>query len=303
MNSLVIGGNGFIGHNLVLRLLDKGHNVTVLDKFIDEAQKKAECKYITADFFDVTENMVEGTDVVYHLAHTTIPQTSNKNPSFDLNSNVIGTIKLLEICVKRKVKKIIYASSGGTIYGIPQYLPIDEAHPLNPLSSYGISKLTTEKYLFLFQHLYGLNYEIVRMSNPYGFWQNPDGQQGVIAVFIGKILRNQKIDIWGDGKIVRDYIFIDDVMDALMLITEKQTCNNIFNVGSSIGTSLNEIISFLEQITGKKPEANYYASRKVDVGINILDTSKIFRELNWRSTTPIQLGIKKTLQWYEKNIF
>lgn len=147
---------------------------------------------------------LEGIDVVFHLASTTLPKTSNDDPGYDVRSNVVDTIQLLEACVDAGVRKVIFASSGGTVYGVPERLPIKEDHPTNPISSYGIVKLTIEKYLGLFHYLYGLDYAALRISNPYGPYQDPAGQQGAISVFLHRILSGQPIAIWGDGEIVRE---------------------------------------------------------------------------------------------------
>ena len=162
-------------------------------------------------------------DMVFHLVSTTVPKTSNDDPAFDVMSNVVETIYLLEQCAKGKVKKIVFVSSGGAVYGTPAALPVPEDSPEKPESSYGITKLAIEKYLELFHRLYGLNYVILRPSNPYGERQNPDGDQGVIAVFLGKIAKGQAIDIWGDGSNVKDYVYIGDLIDGIYKAAFRDT--------------------------------------------------------------------------------
>jgi UDP-glucose 4-epimerase len=233
-------------------------------------------------------------EVVFHLINTTLPKTSNDDPVFDLSSNAIETIFLLEQCVKKKIHKIIFISSGGTVYGMPDSLPIKEDFPTNPLCSYGITKLTIEKHLSLFNYLYGLDYTIVRPSNPYGSRQNPFGIQGAISVFLGKVVRNELIEIWGDGEIVRDYIYIDDLTDGIYKAAFTNARSKIFNLGSGEGKSLNTILSAIRNATNLEVQFKYTDKRLFDVPAIILDTTRATKELDWIPATALEIGIKKT---------
>jgi len=202
---LILGGAGFIGSHLADLLLENDYNVVIFDKIncfkgnINHILKRI--KFIEGDFnndIDI-KNALENVDYVYHFVSTTLPQSSNLNPYYDVESNVLGSIKLFEKCVEFLIKKVIFLSSGGTVYGISKEQIITESHPCNPVCSYGITKLAIEKYLNLFYYLNGLNYSVIRLSNPYGERQNPLVQQGVIPVFLKKALLNEVIDIWGDG--------------------------------------------------------------------------------------------------------
>lgn len=237
---------------------------------------------------------LEGIDVVFHLASTTLPKTSNDDPGYDVRSNVVDTIQLLEVCVDAGVRKVIFASSGGTVYGVPERLPIKEDHPTNPISSYGIVKLTIEKYLGLLHYLYGLDYAALRISNPYGPYQDPAGQQGAISVFLHRILSGQPIAIWGDGEIVRDYVYISDVVDALELAARSETSRKVLNVGSGRGRSLNEILEVISGIVRREPEVEYLPARSLDVPASVMDVGNARKCLGWIPEVDLVDGVSRT---------
>ena len=206
-NILVLGGNGFIGSHLVDRLIADGHFVRVFDKYPERYRAPLpEVEYHLGDFGNrgLLLDALRDIDVVYHLISTSLPKTSNDDPAFDVQSNVIETLFLLEQCLAKSVLKFVFVSSGGTVYGRPDRLPIVEESPTNPECSYGITKLTIEKYLNLYHHLHGLDYVVVRPSNPYGSRQDPHGIQGAIAVFLGRVASGKSIEIWGDGTFSKD---------------------------------------------------------------------------------------------------
>ena len=192
---------------------------------------------------------------------------------------------------------MIFASSGGTVYGLPHTVPIDEDHPTNPITSYGVVKLAIEKYMDLFWRLHGLHYTVLRISNPYGPYQNPVGQQGAIAVFLHHLRTGQPITIWGDGRVVRDYIYVSDLVDALVLAAEVETRRKVLNVGSGHGTSLNELIALMGKETGERPEVDYLKGRALDVPANVLGISRVREELGWRPRTTLDEGIARTWNW------
>lgn len=307
---IILGGAGFIGSHLADLLLHKGYEVVIFDKIncfkgnIEHLLKKV--KFIEGDFNNDIDlkNALKGIDYVYHFVSTTLPQSSNLNPFYDVESNVLGSIKLFQECINQSIKKIIFLSSGGTVYGSPQYIPIDENHPLNPLCSYGITKITIEKYLFLFNYLYNLDYCIIRLSNPFGERQNPNVPQGVISVFLKKVFTGETIEIWGDGSIVRDYIYISDVSDALVKVIEKDTPQKIYNVSSSQGYSLIEILENIEKVTNIKPKVIFTnKQRKFDTLVNILDNTSFKIDFNWNPRISIKTGIEKTWNWITKQKF
>lgn len=302
MKSLVLGGNGFIGMHLVERLVEDGRAVRVYDRGLNKFRavpRRAE--YVEGELGNhgLIREAVEGIEVVYHFISTTLPKTSNDDPIYDVRSNLVDTIQLLEACVEAKVRKVVFASSGGTVYGPPQTIPIPEDHPTDPISSYGIIKLTTEKYLGLFHHLYGLDYAALRISNPYGPYQNPAGQQGAIGVFLQRIYSGRPIEIWGDGEVVRDYLYVSDLVDALVLAAGKTTESKVFNIGSGHGASLNELIDLMAAVVGEKPTVEYQPARSLDVPVSVLDIGRARRELGWEPVTELPEGIEKAWTWIQ----
>lgn len=302
MRCLVLGGCGFLGSHLVDGLLNKGYEIVVFDK-VDVDTKNInhnlnKVDLIEGDFTNKNDlqRAIRDIDYIFHFIGTTIPQSSTQNPVYDIESNVISSINLLEIAKSGNVKKIIFASSGGTIYGIPQKVPIPEDHPTNPICAYGISKLMIEKYLHLYFSLHGLDYVSLRFSNAYGERQDPDKSQGVIGVFLEKIIRGDPVNIWGDGKVVRDYIYVKDIVDACLKASElKQTKYHIFNIGSGNGISLNELIEIIRKGAGKEIKVKYTQGRKIDVPINILDTTLAKKVFGWKPKVLIEQGIKTIL--------
>lgn len=300
MKILVLGGNGFIGSHLIDRLLAEGHQVRVFDKYEEHFRNPLPLvEYCLGDFGNrgLLADALQGIEIVYHLISTTLPKSSNDDPVFDITSNVVETLFLLEECVRCGVNKVIYTSSGGTVYGVPTVLPIREDAPTYPECSYGITKLTVEKYLALYNHLFGLDYAIVRPSNPYGSRQNPKNIQGAISVFLDKALREEPIVIWGDGEIVRDYIYIDDLIDAMWRMMTASSSTQIFNVGSGMGYSLNNIIDIIKKVTNKEVTVRYLDKRLFDIPKIYLDIEKIKRELFWEPKIGIEAGICETWEF------
>ncbi|MCE5194193.1 MAG: NAD-dependent epimerase/dehydratase family protein [Nitrospiraceae bacterium] len=303
MNCLVLGGNGFIGSHLVDKLISEGHHVRVFDKY-EEHYRSPICSvdYLYGDFGNrgLLTEALHNIEIVFHLISTTLPKTSNDDPAFDIQSNLIDTIYLLEQCIAQKIKHIVFISSGGTIYGLPNTLPIKEDCPTNPLCSYGITKLAIEKYLELFSYLYGLSYTIIRPSNPYGSRQNPAGIQGAISVFLGKAVRNEVIEIWGDGEIVRDFIFIDDLIDGIHRAAITRTKSHIFNIGSGTGISINDILTAIRNVTHSEIKIEYKEKRSFDLPRIFLDITLAKEELGWNPVVPLESGIKKTLDFIKQ---
>lgn len=297
MRVLVLGGNGFIGSHVVDKLLREGHSVRVFDKNEEHYRRALPgVDYHLGEFGNrgLLSEALNGIDVVVHLISTTLPKTSNDDPVFDVQSNVIETLFLLEQCVANKIKKIIFTSSGGTVYGVPQSVPVLEESQTNPICSYGICKLTIEKYLELFRQLHNLDYVIIRPSNPFGRRQNPFGIQGAIPVFLGKILRNEPIQIWGTGDVVRDYIYVEDLVDALYCAINSTTPSRVFNIGYGKGHSLSDLLAVMKSVTGRNLTVTYTKSRSYDVPEIYLDITRASKELNWEPSTSLVQGIRRT---------
>ncbi|MBX9686175.1 MAG: NAD-dependent epimerase/dehydratase family protein [Candidatus Obscuribacterales bacterium] len=303
MKALIIGGNGFIGSNLADCLLKAGHKVTSFDRYPSRYREAdPRINYVYGDFANHGEvqEVVKGNDWIFHLAYTTLPASSNEDPAFDVRSNIIDTLQLLEACRESQVKKVVFISSGGTVYGVPQSLPIHENHPTEPICSYGITKLTIEKYLHLYHHLHNLDYVVVRLANPYGELQNPQAKQGAIAVFLGNVMQGKPITIWGDGEVVRDYIYIGDAAEALLKAAEYCPDENeprVFNVGSGCGQSLNEIVRAIRAVVGKDLEVVHHPARSADVPANVLDIERAKKCLDWQPEINLESGIRKTWDW------
>jgi UDP-glucose 4-epimerase len=304
MKSLVIGGNGFIGVHLVNALLKEGHDVRVLDRLhpsrFQEPSDKVE--YVVGDLGNHGEvdEIVKDVHCVFHLAYTTIPHTSNEDPVYDVRSNVVDTVQLLQACKTASVKKVIFISSGGTVYGIPQQTPIKEDHPTEPICSYGITKLAIEKYLHLFHRIHGLDYVVARLSNPYGEMQNPHAKQGAVTVFLGNIAHGKPITIWGDGEVVRDYIYIGDAVDALLQAAHYQAPANgprLFNIGAGQGYSLNQLVEAMREVVDVDVEVRYTPSRPEDVPANVLDISRAKTVLGWQPKVELHDGLSRTWTW------
>lgn len=300
MKSLVLGGNGFIGTHVVDALLGKGCFVRIYGRSPNRFRATPrDAEYMEGELgnFGLIREAVEGIEVVYHFVSTTLPKTSNDDPIYDVRSNLIDTLQLLEACAEAGVRKVIFASSGGTVYGPPQEIPITENHPTNPTSSYGIVKLAVEKYLDLFYQMRGLNYTVLRLPNSYGPYQDPGGQQGAIAVFLHRIHTSQPITIWGDGRVVRDYLYAADLAEALVAAAEVETSQKVLNIGSGQGTSLNELVALMAEVTGERPEVEYRSGRPLDVPANVLDVRRARKELGWAPRTRLPDGIAHTWSW------
>jgi UDP-glucose 4-epimerase len=300
MKSLVVGGSGFIGTHLVGRLIVDGHMVRLYDRNPSRFLAVPwEVEYVEGELGNhgLIREAVKGMEVVYHLVSTTLPKTSNDDPIYDVRSNLVDTLGMLETCVEAGVRKVIFASSGGTVYGPPETTPIAEDHPTNPISSYGITKLTVEKYLNLFRHLHGLDYAALRISNPYGPYQNPAGQQGAIGVFLQRIYTGQPITIWGDGEVVRDYLYVSDLVDALVLAAGTETRDRVLNIGSGRGVSLNQLVELMTLVVGEKPTVEYQPARSLDVPVSVLGIERAREELGWEPRVELSDGIARAWDW------
>jgi len=304
---LVTGGAGFIGSHLVEALLNEGWEVRVLDcqsgpdsnlaKIMDRLE------FVEGDFGDkaILPGVLEGVQTVFHYASTTSPATAHGQSETDVATNLVGTLHLLDEMIRRGAKNLVYPSSGGTIYGPALETPITESHPTNPVCSHGIVKLAIEKYVQLYHQEHGLDYIILRYGNPYGPRQRPGGKQGAVAVFAKKILADQPIEIWGDGRIVRDFIYIDDLVEAtLKSLDPGNAWNSVINVGSSVGTSVNELVSLIEAAAGRKAAISYRPVRGFDVPVSVLAIDRARDLLGWRPRTSLADGLRKTVAWIEE---
>jgi UDP-glucose 4-epimerase len=317
----VLGGSGFIGSNLVTALAAAGYSVRSFDRAPPSPALAAACAAVapggvefivgeaTIEFIvgEVTttatsalRRAISGADVCFHLMSSTIPQTSNEDPVGDIADNVIGSLAVLELCRKESVKKVIYLSSGGAVYGRALYTPIDEAHRTDPLCSYGVSRLAVEKYLRIYHALHDLDYCILRAANPYGPGQNPLSAQGAVGVFLGRIHGGKEIDLWGDGSVVRDFLYIGDLVRALIAAIDHRGAVRLFNIGSGEGCSLNALLEILALTTGARPKIRRRAGRPFDAPVNVLDIRAARSGLNWRPIVDLPTGLRLTWEWLQR---
>ena len=300
---LVLGGAGFIGSHLAEALAQEGHRVKLFDRpHVDRLPLFARqhgFEVFTGDFLNpqALAPALRGTEVVFHLVSTTLPKNSNDNPLYDVESNVLGSLRLLALCREHGVRKLVFVSSGGTVYGLPRKVPVDEGHPTEPICSYGIHKLAVEKYLHLAHRLHGLDYCILRPANLYGPRQRLDIAQGAVAVFLDRALRDQPIQIWGDGSVVRDYVYVGDAVDAILKAARFQGEPRIFNIGSGVGASLNQLVAEIGKLLGRPVRVEHTEARALDVPVNVLDCTLARRHLGWSARTSLGEGLQRTCEW------
>lgn len=294
---LVTGGSGFLGRHLVEKLLEHGHNVVVLD-IKEPPLNHANLTYFNGSFADtlVVQEAIKGCDIVYHLASTTIPKTSNDDPIYDIESNLCGSVRLIQEAVKSSIERFIFVSSGGTIYGAPSTLPVPESHDTNSTCSYGITKLSIEKYLYMFQKNSGIKTFSLRVSNPYGEHQNINSGLGALTTFCYKAINGEDITIWGDGTVVRDFIYIDDVVNALTKTLLVDHNGAVINIGYGKGISLNELIDLIQNSCDLKINVEYQKPRNFDIPEIYLDIKKAESILNWKPETNLQEGVNRLIQ-------
>ncbi len=308
MKCVIFGGGGFIGSTIADRFLHEGYQLRIFERprvqpyrrFLDDKT----IEWVTGDILSNHDlnAAINGMDVVVHLVSTTLPKSSNDDPIYDVQSNVVGTLQMLNAMVANNVRKIIFISSGGTVYGKPQYLPIDELHPTNPLVSYGITKLAIEKYLQMYESLHGIRAITLRVANPYGERQRVETAQGAVGVFLHNALNNKCIDIWGDGSVTRDYLHVSDVAEAFVKAVQYTGTHSVFNISSGTGTRLNELITLLETVLGKSIEHRYLAARPFDVPVSILSNQLAREQLQWTPSVAMLEGIQRTAVWMQQEL-
>ena len=301
---LIIGGNGFVGSHLIDLLIKLDYPIRVLARSKEKYRlenPKVDYRYGDFQSIEFVEECLEGIDFVFHLISSTVPTNSNKDIAYDINSNLIPGINLLNALVKLKTKKIIYISTGGAIYGDAEIIPTPETCLLNPISSYGIQKMAMEHYIKLFNRLHGIDYLIARVSNLYGERQNKSGVNGFINTILDKTIENKPIEIWGDGSQVRDYLHIKDLMSFMESALKKQA-SGIYNVGFGEGHSINEIIEIVRSISKNEIELVFKSARAFDVKKIVLDISKAKNDLNWFPEISLENGITKLWDFKRKSI-
>jgi UDP-glucose 4-epimerase len=299
MKILVLGGCGFIGSHVVDRLIRDGQSVRVLDRKPETGRPPLPgVDYVLGSFSDpmVMADALFGMDAVVHLVSTTFPSTADLDPSQDVRDNLVGTLGLLDLMAGLSIRRLVFLSSGGTVYGVPTQIPIPESAPLQPIGSYGIVKTAIEHYIDMYRRNRGISPVVLRASNPYGPRQGHTGVQGVVSTYLNRLAGGGSIEVWGDGSVVRDYIHVGDLAD-LAAAAVRSEIEGVFNAGSGEGTALNDLIGVIARVTGREIVPVYRPARPNDVPRSVLDVTKVREALGWRATRSLEDGIRETCDW------
>ncbi len=307
MNTVIIGAAGFIGTNLAIRL-SKDNHLILVDRNPSYFDHIKALHLPNTDYYvdeltcnTVFDKFIKKDDIVYHLFSTSVPTTSNQQISQELEANVVFSSNLFETCGRQGVKQVVFISSGGTVYGVEGKSPYSEESVTNPITSYGLQKISIEKLLYLNHYLYGFDYKIIRLANPYGPYQRPNGVLGAITTFVYRALKDEKIIVYGDGTVVRDFIYIDDAIEGILKISNQQSKYNLYNLGSGRGTSIKEVLDILPGVLGKEVKIEYTPARGVDVPINYLDISRFEKQFGSKKFVSLEAGIYKTAEFLTQN--
>jgi UDP-glucose 4-epimerase len=302
VNVLVLGGQGFIGSYIVDSLLESGHRVRVFTR--QPSLELTQAEVFVGDFLDKAKlsESLNDMDAVVHCISTTVPATSALDPLNDINTNLVGTIELIKLMEAQRVNRLIYLSSGGTVYGNPQLTPVTESAPLNPISSYGAVKVAIENFIEVSRINQGIQPTIVRPSNPFGERQGHKGVQGLISTVLHNILNGRPTRVYGDGTVIRDYIYVKDVAELVNRMIGSDNCG-VYNAGSGVGYSINQVIEIIEQVTESKVKKDMYPSRGFDVNEIVLDSSLALKDFDWKPWVSIEAGIRRQFDWMKKNIW
>lgn len=322
--TLIMGAAGFIGTNLTLRLLHEHKSLVLFDRqgavFTDkvlEAEKENKVVIKNASFSLIGRDAVNeeefgynlwlknipelvNVDTVYHLISTTCPTNTNQNVAVEMQDNLISTITFLDACVNSGVRKVVFLSSGGTVYGSNHTGICSEEQEAFPITVYGLQKLSIEKILYLYNKMYHLEYKIIRLANPYGPYQRPNGVQGAISTFTWRAMKHMPIQVYGDGSVIRDYIYIDDAVEGIIKVANADGEYNLYNLGSGIGHSIIQVLDTIKLVLGESLIVDYLPGRPVDVPINILDISRYENDYGSINALDLYSGIKKLEEFYKQ---
>lgn len=302
---VVLGGMGFIGSHLCRALIREGHSVRIFDRvnasteLIQDFQRSIEIVGGDVSRAEEVVGALKDATLLINLVHTTVPGSSMVDPGLDIISNVASSARWLEHIGETSLRKIIYFSSGGTVYGESK-APIAEDYPTNPLNSYGITKLAIEKYTAMYATHSDIDYCIVRPSNVYGPGQQLHYGQGVIGVMASRALRGEELEVWGEGTDRRDYLFIEDLISAIIELLDYNGPFRIFNISSGAGHSVLDVISVLETLIQPFPKVIHTPKRRIDVPLNILDSGRLEKETGWQPSISFAEGIRRTVEWMKR---
>ncbi len=306
MKVLVTGGAGFIGSHLVDRLVQEGHEVIVVDNLSTGKRRNLnrDARFYKVDIQSWRLERVfrnERPNVVMHLAAQMDVRKSVEDPMFDAQVNILGTLNILQQTVKHGVRKVVFSSSGGAIYGEQDTYPAPETHATKPLSPYGLSKLCGEQYLSYFQRVGGLQVVNLRYANVYGPRQDPEGEAGVVAIFIQKLLNNEQAVINGNGRQTRDFVFVEDVVEANLVMMGQET-EGTYNVGTGVETSINDLFRILVEHTGSNCKEVHGPAKKGEQARSVIDASKLRHELSWEPKMTLSDGLKRTVEYFRERM-
>ena len=304
MNILVTGGAGFIGSHLVRHLLAKGEKVTALDNLSTGLAENLppEAEFIEMDILDERLKKVVAAgafDAIVHLAAQTMVDISVKDPLFDARENLLGTVHVLEAARAANVKRIVFASTAAAYGDVKEDdLPVREAQPTEPMSFYGLSKLSVEKYLAMYHQLYGLEYVVLRFANVYGERQGDGGEGGVISIFAKAMAEGRDITIYGDGEQTRDFVYAGDIAEGIVAALQTEEVNAAYNLSTQTETSLRELVSLLSEICGREIVPKYGPEREGDIYKSMLSNSRARRGLDWQPATTLAEGLRRTYEYF-----
>jgi len=305
-NCILVGGSGFLGLNTARALLKAGYNVSIVDlkepSLPGFAEIAGEVKFHRVDYRDSgkLKSALKDQEILFHLACSSLPATSVANVEDDIGQNVLESVRLFRKAAELGIRLIVFPSSGGTVYGNSEKLPIDETFLTDPICSYGVTKLMTEKYLSFFNKMFGVDYLILRIANLYGPGQVPNAAQGLIANAIAKALANKPITVFGKGENIRDYVYVEDAVKALVVGIERGLKNDVFNIASGKGYSINDVIGVISKIMEVNPQVVHSDKRLFDVEANILDSSKFISATGWKTEMSIEDGINNAYRWVKE---
>jgi len=306
MKVLVTGGAGFIGSHLVDRLVQEGHEVIIVDNLVTGKRRNINraARFYKQDIQSWRLERVfrnERPNVVMHLAAQMDVRKSVEDPMFDAQVNILGTLNVLQQAVKHGVRKVVFSSSGGAIYGEQEMYPAAESHVTKPLSPYGLSKLCGEQYLSYYQRSSGLQVVSLRYANVYGPRQDPEGEAGVVAIFIQKMLNNEQAVINGNGRQTRDFVFVEDVVEANLAVMGQET-QGTYNVGTGVETSINDLFRILVQHTGSTCKEVHGPAKKGEQARSVIDNTRLRHELSWEPKGELSEGLKKTVEYFRERL-
>jgi UDP-glucose 4-epimerase len=300
----VVGAGGFLGVHAVRRLGELAPEVRCFSRRIPADRTVSGHAWFEGSISDraALASAISGCEAVVHLAGASSPLSANQNMVAAAEQAIVESLRLFDACVEANVRRVIYVSSGGTVYGIPSVIPTPEDAPTNPISAYGAGKLAVEHYLEVMRRQHGLDYRVLRVSNAYGPLQDASRKQGVIASFVVRALQKQPLEIWGDGMVVRDYVFVEDVAGAITKSIVHTGETRIFNIGCGEGTSVLRIVELLSELIGRRLECLHRPTGPQDVPTSVLDCSRALAELRWAPRVSLVEGLRRTIDWHRAGI-